>query len=41
MLRLTPELHGQLKKAAELSNRSLNSEIIWRLRQSFEGWKQI
>lgn len=40
MLRLPVELHAQLKQEATVNGRSLNSEIIQRLKASFEGsWR--
>ena len=39
-LRLPPEIHATLKQAASESERSLNSEIVNRLKLSLEGWKR-
>jgi predicted HicB family RNase H-like nuclease len=36
-LRLPPELHGLLKSAAVDNGRSLNAEIVQRLRRSVDG----
>lgn len=40
MLRLPAELHAQLKAAAARNERSLNAELIWRLRRSLESYRQ-
>jgi hypothetical protein len=41
-LRLTEELREMLTAEAEKANRSLNSEILWRLGQTFgEEWKRF
>lgn len=37
-LRLPPEVHAKVKIAAGENDRSLNSEIIARLRKSLDGW---
>lgn len=34
------DLWQQLRAAAKENGRSINSEIIQRLRQTFQGWKQ-
>lgn len=39
-LRLPEELRRRLDECANENNRSLNQEIINRLRRSLEGWKQ-
>jgi len=39
-LRLAPELRVQLVACAAQSGRSLNAEIVWRLRRSLEGYRQ-
>lgn len=41
MLRLPPEIHVRLVAAARDSDRSLNSEIVNRLRLSFADWKRL
>jgi predicted HicB family RNase H-like nuclease len=38
-LRLPPELHLKLKAAAAENGRSLNGEIVYRLRSSFEAYR--
>jgi len=40
-LRLPVELHERVKAAARESGRSVNAEIVWRLRRSFDGWRQV
>jgi len=35
-LRIAPNLHRRLKAEARRLERSLNSEIVWRLRKSLE-----
>lgn len=39
-VRLENELRGRIESAARLSLRSMNSEIIFRLKQSFERIEQ-
>ena len=41
MLRLPMVLHGQLKDAARDNGRSLNAEIVQRLKASFEGYRKL
>jgi predicted HicB family RNase H-like nuclease len=41
MLRLPLALHALLKEAAGANNRSLNAEIVQRLRASFEGYRKL
>jgi predicted HicB family RNase H-like nuclease len=40
MLRLPPDLHANLKDCAKENERSLNSEIIHRLRRSLEVYRR-
>jgi predicted HicB family RNase H-like nuclease len=40
MLRLPPDLHERLKACAKENDRSLNQEIVNRLRRSFEGYRR-
>jgi predicted transcriptional regulator len=39
-VRLPDDLRRRLDEAVKESGRSLNAEIVWRLRRSFDGWKQ-
>jgi predicted HicB family RNase H-like nuclease len=39
-LRLPVALHSRLVKEADKNERSLNKEIVARLKASFEGWRQ-
>jgi len=39
-LRLPADVHKNLTDAAAKSERSLNAEIVHRLRVSLEGWKR-
>ena len=39
-LRMEPAMKIRLQAAAEENKRSLNSEIVWRLTQSLDGWKR-
>jgi predicted HicB family RNase H-like nuclease len=39
-LRLPPLLKAQLEQSAKENERSLNQEIIWRLRASLEGYRR-
>jgi predicted HicB family RNase H-like nuclease len=41
MLRIDPELHCSLVELAKTAERSLNSEIKWRLRQSLERQQDV
>jgi len=40
-LRLPPELHVRLEEVRRETDRSLNSEIVQRIRQSFKDWRQM
>jgi predicted HicB family RNase H-like nuclease len=40
-LRMPPELHAQLNAAKADSRRSLNEEIVYRLRQSLNGYRKL
>ena len=41
-LRMPSALHGELTSAAEKAHRSLNSEILWRVGQTFgEEWQRF
>jgi len=40
-LRLPPELHVRLEEAKKENDRSLNNEIVQRIRQSFKDWRQM
>ena len=39
-LRLPDDLKEALREAAKENQRSLNAEIIWRLRQSIDGYRR-
>lgn len=41
LLRLPPDLKAELALLAAANERSLNSEIVWRLRQSVGGYRQL
>jgi predicted HicB family RNase H-like nuclease len=40
LLRLPPDLHVLLKATAKENGRSLNSEIVYRLRSSLGGYRR-
>jgi predicted HicB family RNase H-like nuclease len=40
MVRLPSDLHAKVKACAKENDRSLNAEIIQRLRRSFEGYRR-
>lgn len=39
-LRLPADLRAALERCARENERSLNAEIVWRLRRSVEGYRQ-
>jgi hypothetical protein len=39
-LRLPPDVRKELERCARENERSLNAEIVYRLRRSLDGWRQ-
>ena len=40
-LRMPPSIHGEIQKSAADNGRSLNAEIVQRLKASFEGYRKL